>query len=262
MEREELYRLVLELKKQGLSYSGIIKRIESERGVRLGKSHISDWISGKHQPFGYVRAFDAAPRAQLAYVIGVSLGDGSTSSNRNYSHKIKLRVIDKEFAAEFARCLGVVLCRSPPLVKWREKTHSWYTEVSSLLLQRFLRQDLRSLMPTIEHFPSCIGAFLRGFFDSEGSITARRLTVYNGDLDKLEFVCKLMTSLGIETTGPRLREEKGGVVSIKGTEYHVNKDQYYVYVRTSSLVAFCNKVGFTIKRKQERLERAAQWQQL
>ena len=114
IEREELYRLVLDLRREGLSYGAIIKRAETERGVRLGKSHLSDWISGKHKPFGYVRAFDPRPRAELAYVIGVSLGDGSTSSNRNYSHKIKLRVIDREFAAEFARCLGVVLRRSPP----------------------------------------------------------------------------------------------------------------------------------------------------
>jgi len=260
LEREALYRLVLELRQEGLSYGAIVERIQAERGVTLRKSHISGWINGKHKPFGYVTLFDPSPRAELAYVIGVTLGDGSTSSNRSYSHKIKLRVIDREFAAEFARCLGVLLRRNPPSVKWREKTGSWYTEVSSLLLQKFLRQDLRSLMPTIEHCPSCIGAFLRGFFDSEGSITARRLTVYNGDLDKLEFVCKLMTSLGIEATGPRLREEKGGMVSIKGREYHVNKDQYYVYVRTNSLVAFCNKVGFTIKRKQERLERAEERQ--
>jgi DNA endonuclease len=128
-ERDQLYHRVLNLRKDGLSYNQIIRRIEAENGAILRKSHISGWINGKHKPFGYVTAFDATPCVELAYVIGVSLGDGSTiSGKRNYSHKIKLRVIDKEFAEEFARCLGVLLRRTPPRVKWREKTHSWYTE--------------------------------------------------------------------------------------------------------------------------------------
>jgi intein-encoded DNA endonuclease-like protein len=147
----ETLRIVLELRKEGLSYDKIIRRIEDEHGIALRKSHLSGWISGNHKPFGFVSAFDETPRAELAYVIGVSLGDASTSSNRNHSHKIKLRVIDREFAFEFARCLGVLLCRSPPLVKWREKTHSWHTEVSSLLLQNFLKQPLELLKQVIEH---------------------------------------------------------------------------------------------------------------
>ena len=66
IEREKLYRFVLDLRREGLSYNAIIRRVETERGVRLGKSHISDWISGKHEPFGYVRAFDPTPRVELA----------------------------------------------------------------------------------------------------------------------------------------------------------------------------------------------------
>jgi intein-encoded DNA endonuclease-like protein len=256
IEREKLYHLVLDLRKEGFSYNQIIKTIHTEHGITLRKSHISGWINGKHKPFGYVRAFAPTPRPELAYVIGVSLGDGSTSSNRNYSHMIKLRVIDREFASEFARCLGVLLCRSPPGVKRREKTHSWYTGVSSLLLQRFLRQELKDLIPTVSHCDDCKAAFLKGFYDSEGSIRKRHLFFYNGELDKLELVCKLLGSLGIETTGPHLRGEKGGMVSIKGHMYHVNKNQYSVYVRATSLTAFRDKVGFTLKRKQDRLENA------
>jgi len=256
-ERDRLYRLVLGLREDGLSYNQIIERVEVETGVTLRKSHISGWINGKHRPLGYVRAFDASPCAELAYVIGVSLGDASTSSSpSNYNHKIKLRVIDEEFAQEFARCLGVLLGRTPPRVKWHEKTHSWHTELSSLLLMRFLRRDLVVLVPLIEHCPRCMGAFLRGFYDSEASIRGRQLRVHNGDLDKLKLVCRLLSSLGIETTGPHLRGEKGGTGSIKGKLYHVNKDQYYVYVRTSSLLAFSYSVGFTIVRKQERLKEA------
>ena len=256
MERERLYNLVLDLRKEGLSYNKIIKKIQADHGVTLRKSHISGWVNGKHRPFGYVRAFDPQPRPELSYVIGVLLGDGTTSSNRNHSHMIKLRVIDREFAAEFSRCLGVLLCRDPPPVKWREGTRSWYTGVSSLLLQKSLRQELKDLVPTISHCDDCKGAFLKGFYDSEGSVSKRRLLLFNGELGKLELVRSLLGTLHIKTTGPHLRKEKGGMVSIKGHSYHVNKNQYYVYMRTTSLLAFRDKVGFIITRKKERLERA------
>jgi DNA endonuclease len=249
IEREKLYRIVLELRKEGLSYDQIIRRIEAEHGIALRKSHLSGWISGKHKPFGYVRAFDATPRAELAYVIGVSLGDASTSSNRRHSHKIKLRVIDREFALEFARCLGVLLCRSPPLVKWRDKTRSWYTEVSSLLLQNFLRLELKNLIPTISHCDCCKAAFLRGFFDSEGSVSARTLTASNENLELLRLVCELLQSLGVETTGTHLATKGGRTVMIKGKFYRQNEDLHYLRVRAKSLERFQAMVGFSISRK-------------
>ena len=241
VEREKLYHLVLDLRKQGLSYNQIIRRIQADHGISLRKSHISDWVNGKHRPFGYVRDFDATPRPELAYVVGVNMGDASMSKSKNYNYKIKLRVIDKDFAEEFSRCLSVILGRVPPRVKWHEKTHAWHTEVSSMLLYNFLGQDLKRLTPTIEHCQLCKSAFLRGFYDSEGSITKRHLFVYNGELSKLELVRRLLGSMGIETTGPRLRLEKGGMVSIKGHFYRVNKNNYSVYVRARSLLLFTIK---------------------
>jgi intein-encoded DNA endonuclease-like protein len=39
-ERERLYQLVLDLRKEGLSYNQIIKKIETEHGIALRKSHL------------------------------------------------------------------------------------------------------------------------------------------------------------------------------------------------------------------------------
>jgi len=256
-ERDRLYRLVLDLREGGLSYNQIIERVEAETGVTLRKSHISGWINGRHMPFGYVTAFDASPCAELAYVIGVSLGDASTSSSpSNYNHKIKLRVIDEEFAQEFARCLGVLLRRKPPRVKWHEKTHSWHAELSSLLLMRFLRQELKELIPTILHCDDCKAAFLRGFFDSEGSMHDSSLTASNEDLELLKLVCELLHSLGIETTGTHLATKGGRTVVIKGKFYRQNEDLFYLRVRARSLAQFQEVVGFAIQRKSDALSRA------
>jgi len=249
VERERLYQRVLELRKAGHSYNQIIAMIKAESGVTLRKSHLYGWINRKHRPFGYVVAFDPTPTPELAYVIGVNLGDASTSDSRNYNHKIKLRVTDKEFAAEFARCLGLLLHRTPPRVKWHEKTHSWHAELSSLLLQKFLRQDLRELVPIVSHCNECKAAFLRGFFDSEGSISGRSFTVSNSNLELLKITCRLLHSLGIETTGTHLASKGGRTVMIKGRFYRQNEDMHYVRVRSKCLDKFQEVVGFSIRRK-------------
>lgn len=235
-------------------YSQIIKRVENQQSVRLRKSHVSGWINGKHKPFGYVRAFNAVPTPELAYIIGVRLGDASMSVSKSYNYKIKLRVIDKEFAQEFSQCLSFVLGRSPPRVKWHEKTHSWHTELSSLLLQNFLRRPLDELKQTIEHNDACAAAFLRGFFDSEGWVYRFQLGVVNTDKILLLYVSHLLESrFDIHVGPPRVTSKGGRIVMIKGKFYNANKDCYNVPVSRYSLAAYQERVGFTMLRKQQRL---------
>lgn len=251
--RAQLYQRVLELRERGLSYNQIIKEVAELFRVKLSKSHISGWVTGSHRPYGSVRALDTTPSAELCYVIGVVMGDASMSVS-HYNYMIKLRVTDKEFADEFARCLSVILGRTSPEVRRHEKTHAWHTELSSLLLRQFMLQSLSSLAQTIQHCDECKGAFLRGFFDSEGSVSGRELTVSNGDIDKLSLVCDLLSSLGIETTGPHLLKKSGKLVLIKGRFYHQNKDQNSIRVRRRSLGLFRSKVGFHIRRKSDALD--------
>jgi DNA endonuclease len=255
-ERDVLYHEVLELRSMGLSYNKIIAEIERTRGVRLNKSHIHGWVTGKHRPFGDVRPFDASPTPELCYVIGVKMGDASTSLTGRYNHKVKLRVKDKDFAEEFSRCLGILLKRDPPRVKWHAKTATWHTELSSVLLRRFLLQSVKELEKTVSHCESCKGAFLRGFFDSEGSISERSLKVTNGDLEKLTLVESLLSQLGIRTTAPHLDSKGGRLVVIKGKFYTQNKDMYHLSVRAFSLRKYKELVGFSIVRKAVRLAEA------
>jgi intein-encoded DNA endonuclease-like protein len=225
--------------------------------VTLRKSHLSGWINGKHKPFGYVRAFEPTPRRELAYVIGVRFGDASMGVSKSYNYKIKLRVIDKEFAEEFSRCLSVILGRSLPRVKWREKTHSWHTEVSSMLLQSFLKRPLEEMKQVIEHCNDCASAFLRGFFDSEGWVYRFELGVVNTNRALLEYVSSLLErKFNLRTYGPRLKSKGGRIVMIKGKLYQANKDCFTLMVDRSSLEAYQYSIGFTIARKRLRMESA------
>lgn len=253
--RGQLHEHVLELRREGLSYSRIIAEVERLFGVRLSKSHISGWVRGSNHPYGSVRALDTTSRPELAYVIGVTLGDASMSVS-HYNYMIKLRVIDNEFAEEFARCLSVILLRGSPKVRWHAKTHAWHTELSSLLLRLFLLQPLSKLGETIRHCDACKGAFLKGFFDSEGSVSGRELKASNGNLESLRLVCDVLSSLGVYTTGPHILRKGGRLVLIKGRFYHQNRDQYGIRVRTASLGIFQKKVGFSIHRKSDALSLA------
>lgn len=255
-EREAVFQLVLSLRAQGRSYNQIIEGVREKTGVRLSKSHLSDWINGKHNRLGSVRAFNAKPTPELSYVVAVKLGDASMSISSNNNYMIKLRVKDRDFAEEFSRCLSVVLGRSPPKVKWHEKTQMWHTQVSSLLLHRLLAQPVVKLRFLVDYDDACRAKFLRGFFDSEGSASGRSLKASNGDLDKLKLVRDMLLRAGIQVYGPHLASLAGGMVVIKGKMWRRNKNQYYVNVATDSLERFRERVGFSIGRKTNSLNKA------
>jgi intein-encoded DNA endonuclease-like protein len=252
-QRKELFDKVKSLRASGLNYNEIIRRVEESEHVKLNKSQVSQWLTGKHRPDGSVTEFDPVPTFELGYVTGVALGDGTTSISSDHNYAIKLQVNDKDFAEEFARRLGVILKRPAPNVRWYEGRHAWRTQVSSLLLLKFLREPLSAIGQIVRTSKQCKVGFLRGFFDSEGSCSIESLTVCNGELQKLELVNELLRSLRIQTTGPHLGHPAGGTRMIRGKLCHVNKPQYYARVSNESWSRFEELVGFSIKRKMNSL---------
>jgi intein-encoded DNA endonuclease-like protein len=102
-----------------------------------------------------------------------------------------------------------------------------------------------------------VAAFIRGFADSEGSVDKNgHIFILNTDLRLLTYVKELLRRLGIESTGPKLHYLRGTVIHDPrtGKQYTHNKDAYVIYIRASSNTNFYRYVGFTITRKQARLE--------
>jgi intein-encoded DNA endonuclease-like protein len=68
--------------------------------------------------------------------------------------------------------VGRVLNRPPPKVKVNSDGR-YYVEVKSKTLYELLKKpiDLVGLRKYIEHCEKCVAMFLRGFFDSEGSVS-------------------------------------------------------------------------------------------
>jgi len=236
------------------------RKIFEDTGIHLSKASISYWLRGIHHPSGSLNQFRPEPSRELSYVIGVALSDGNVNVH-DYHREIQLSVTDKDFASEFSRCLGRILCRdSPYKVRWSEKRGRWIVQGSSVLLHKFLNRNWWDLRTSIEHCGRCESAFLRAFYDGEGSISGKNLTVHNTNKEMLLYVQDLLVHANVETTRLRLNTKAGTrLIDPKTGKTYIRKRNCYVLrVRTQSLPRFIENIGFTIRRKQERLLEASQ----
>ena len=245
--RIKLYNDVRKLRKRGLSYTEIREEIHRKYGIWITKMTISNWVRGVSSPYNGRRIPSLEllkPSEDLGYVIGVRLGDGYTLK-RNYDHIIALRAKDKEFVKKFAICLAKVLGREPIKPRFAKNEKAYIAKVESKTLYELLKKpvDLKRIKPYVEHCPKCAAAFLRGLFDSEGHVHKKKgyIYLYNTNFEMLVYVQKLLWKyFGIEATGPWPHKH------IKG--------YYYIYIRAKDLPKFYRHIGFTIRRKQKRLE--------
>jgi DNA endonuclease len=253
-----LYEKTLTLRKNSFTLSQIIDAIKREDNVNLSKSTISNWVNGVSSPLRAGHIFIPKPSPDLAYVIGVETGDAFLNVKlKSYQYRIRLRAVDREFVEAFNQAVSRLL-GCPPHRLWKGATErETHVEFGSYLLHKFLSQDMSELRKFIEHDKACVAAFLRGFFDSEGSVGLDgHLTGSNTDLKLLRYVQYLLDKyFGIQATGPHPGKKKGTLLTRRGKSYVRNLDCFYVYVRTSDLNKFFREIGLTIKRKRVRLER-------
>jgi len=260
--RIKAYRDALKLRKRGLSLTKIRDKIYRKYRVWIDTPTISRWLRGLSSPYNrrHIPSLELLkPSEDLGYVIGVRLGDGYTYERSN-NHLIGLKAKDKEFIEEFGRRLANVLGRKPIRPIFRKDIGKYVIEAYSKTLYELLRKpvDLKRIKPYVEHCLKCVAAFLRGLFDSEGSVSkSGYVTLSNTNYEMLVYAQRLLWRyFGIEATGPWPHTQKGTTKynPRTGKQYKANKDCYYIYILADSLLNFYLYVGFTIKRKQKRLE--------
>jgi intein-encoded DNA endonuclease-like protein len=265
--RIKLYNDVVALRRGGLTYRGIIGEVWRRYGVRISESSISEWLRGIHNPYNgrLIPSLELLkPSEELAYVIGAKVGDGYVGKKsrvrKGYNPVwIGLKARDREFVEEFARCLAKVLGRKQIRPRFRDDVRKYVVEVGSKTLYELLRKlvDLDRLKKYIEHCERCVAAFLRGFADSEGCADKNgNITIYNTDQRLLTYIMDLLRRFNIESTGPIIHVRRGTIINYPrtGKKYSRNKDCHRLHIRASSNINFYRYVGFTITRKQARLE--------
>jgi intein-encoded DNA endonuclease-like protein len=259
--RIKMYNDVHKLRKRGLSYTEIREELYRKYRDWITTRTISRWLHGVTSPYKGRRIPSLEllkPSQDLAYVIGVRLGDGNAYVN-NTGYIIRLQAKDKEFVEEFGRCLGNVLGRKP-IRPFKDTRRTYAVVAASKTLYELLKKpiDLKRIKKYVEHCKKCTAAFLRGLFDSDGSVNKEGyIKLHNTDHEVLVYTQKLLWKyFGIESTGPWPDKRKGTIMHDPrtGKQYKTNADCYYIYIRTESLPKFYRYVGFTIRRKQKRLE--------
>jgi len=264
--RAKMYEDVVELRRQKLSYGQIQKILYKKYGKQISRPLISYWVNRKHHPLGKVNKFNNKLSPELEYINGVIFSDGCKYFNDG-GYRLQLAVVDKEYAEEFGRCLAKVVGRKKPYEPyWNENLKQWVVVGSSFQLYEFLNRPLEELKPYIEHCKDCVASFLRALFDGDGCIYVnirkgrreRKLCLCNTNKELLIYVQYLLKKyFDIDTTGPYLKTKSGKIAHFpNGIITKTTEDCYYIYVRVKSLLNFYKHIGFTIKRKQQRLIKA------
>ncbi len=254
-EIEAIQRRIKKLREDGLSYSGISRKIGKEFNVRISKATVLRWCKGTNDTFNKTKKVQLTPSPELAYVVGAYFGDASATEGSNYRYKVKLKVIDREFAEAFAGALrGIGLNPRMGFENDRTRTGRWYVEVTSKGLFRFLTEPRERLFEVAGAYPR---EFLKGFFDSEGSavVSKGRVKVLasNYDIEVLRLCQNLLEGLGIHSKIYKTKH-KGQLVVIRGKQYRYNSDLFTLTInRKESVYRYTREVGFSITRKQNKL---------
>jgi len=174
---------------------------------------------------------------EKAYVLGVLCGDGYAWGSRV---SLEIRK-DEEFIREFVRCLEAVYGPQP--------AHSYYKPKRTFKFEankELMGKDLMRYGPFFTReweVPRGVArkrewyvAFLRGFFDSEGSVGKYSISALSANHMGLRQVGGLLGKLGIKTRLYRTREYL--------TLYVIHR---------KNLLMYYQMVGFTILRKIEKL---------
>jgi len=239
MNSTELYQKVVALHEQGFGSRRIAKILDVDSGL------FEHWIYPKGTLCKPRPNPDLTPCPELAYLLGVLLSDGFLYyGNRHY--RITLRAKDKDFVAEFRRCLLKVSKRKVSFFKCSDGL--WCASCSCKKLYLYL-QDKKSHFEIMDYNISC---FIRGFADGDGCATISdkkygyvSVTMYNSNLPLLIFIQRLLEA----------HFDISATIRKHTWSEKTRKQPYRLQIhRQSDILKYAKFVGFHIKRKQIVLE--------
>lgn len=198
------------------------------------------------------------PSKELAYIIGVMLGDGNLMKGK--CKGLRLRVIDKDFILNFKKKLekwsGLKTTR---IYKIKDKSYVqgyiWGIMLISTKAYEFYNQfDINKNKNAFKNIDLFLNKqeykieFIKGFFDSEGCISTGRIAFSNTNLDLINYTQKLCNNLNIKT---KIYKRKSRINRF-GNKFYRSKKCYDLYTQnTKDNIQLCSIINSSIQRKQE-----------
>ncbi len=255
----EDYEEVVKLWRRGLSKYTISKL------TGIPPSTIYNWVTGRSKPPRSRWNPPEKPDPIFTYILGVLLGDATVTTGGKYKYKIKIEVVDYEFASKFSLYMSKILNKKyvhPRL----NKDGLYEVEYYSVAFYRWFKgRTLKDLSMYIELDTECVKNFLMGIFDSDGH-NDKNMTIelYNTNLELLEYVRYLLQKyFNIYSEKPKITIKKGTIVQapkrIEGSKTRgkqlvkARKDLWVVRLNSKNTTKFLREIGFSIFRKQHGL---------
>ena len=228
------------------------------RKLGIPKSTLHYWRHGIHKPA--TTRWTPKPSRELAYVIGVLLGDGDIVGHSRYDYDIELRVVDYEFAEEFSRNMAKLLNKKFKKPKWKKSDQRWKVYYRSKAFYMWFRsQSLETLKPYIEYSIETVKAFLKAIYNSEGNnYNCKTVSLSNTNTKLLEYIQELLRKyFSIVATGPYPNTRRDTIVKVGKRKGVVRKKCYEIGIyRKWCVRKFLREIGFSITTKQLGLPRS------
>ncbi len=193
-----------------------------------------------------IKQYEMSPA--LAYLWGVMRGDGCAYVSNSWF--LRLEAKDEDFVREFHKSINIVEPNCSPCT-YLTKRGYWQCAVGNKsLYHAYINFDASTMLNATDKEKIM---FIKGFYDSEGSVYAvapRAIYCTNTNPDMLILIQKLLTSLGIYSSLHELYKSKPVT---RWRKPHYQKQYHLMIHGRWNIIPFCDKIGFTIKRKQERL---------
>jgi intein-encoded DNA endonuclease-like protein len=204
------------------------------------------------------------PSWELSFIIGSFLGDGSFVEDSDYHHHVKLAVRDRDFAEAFNLAVGHILDRKTNKLLITHDLGKVYYEskYSCQSLGLFLKLPLEQLRPFMNEFP---GEFLSGLFSADGSASVSlrsfglltSIILTNSRVELLSMVDELLRTYFDIHSRTYLNKRRGTTWKNGKKTVVLRKDSYNLcIIRRQDIKTFLSRIGFMIKRKQDRAEKA------
>lgn len=256
-ERMRLYNEVWKIRKElGFGSHRVSKLLGINQGV------IDGWLYHGSCPEWNRIKFTPHPSKELSYVLGVVLGDACLWKNKAGHCFIELKSKDKDFVETFASCMTKLFNKSRINSIQHTYDSYWKTQYGSREFYNFVKS--LNVSDIIEYVKTNQEAFLRGLFDSEGSVHVQASNNFdisvglsNANKELLESISKILkNNFKINSHIVRVKE-KGSLIKDKKSKYFRNKDVWRLQVHgLNGIKTFIDKIGFSIKRKQDKIKDA------
>ena len=241
--------------KLGISHARVLKLLKSEDVIRRG-------IVKSIPSLDYKKL-----NSYRSYIYGVMCGDGCIFSGverkKQWSYRsyiVHLSVKDKDFLDEFVKNFKEVYGFSPNIYYRKRENEKWSNIWIARIKRKLVYEDLSTynfsnfwvvpdeVLYSKDH--NIISSFLKGVYDSEGSVCvgSRGASISFSNISKVGLlqVKLLLGKIGI--TSSKLGLYQGGKLLRKNPCY------YFHITGLNNYLIFLNKVGFSIKRKEDKLK--------